>query len=280
MFRSRSTPHTSTSESDEQIKAARERQAWRESPEYARARRWSRIALASSPVGAALGALIGFFYANGSTSIRVFENQNNIVLLSSGAGAFIWLYAGIYAGLLRRQQARREFRDRMLVGEAHDELKQAEQEITSGSTDFGALWAATQRRLDYYHKIATTQAERSFMYGQIAAGAGFVVIMIAALIAAISRSTAGAIAASITGVSGGGLAAYIGATFMKSQDSAAAQLRAYFLQPLEFSKYLAAERLLPMVDEAGHANAVSNMINAIMAAPVDQSSSKQADSST
>jgi hypothetical protein len=68
---------------------------------------------------------------------------------------------------------------------------------TGGDTDFGALWTATQKRLDYYHKIATTQAERSFMYGQIAAGAGFVVVIIAAFIAGFSRSTAAAIASGV-----------------------------------------------------------------------------------
>ena len=76
---------------------------------------------------------------------------------------------------------------------------------TGGDTDFGALWTATQKRLDYYHKIATTQAERSFMYGQIAAGAGFVVVIIAAFIAGFSRSTAAAIASGVAGVAGGGL---------------------------------------------------------------------------
>ena len=39
-------------------------------------------------------------------------------------------------------------------------------------------------------------------------------------------------------------AGYIGRTFVRSQESAASKLHAYFDQPLEFSRYLAAERLL------------------------------------
>jgi hypothetical protein len=46
----------------------------------------------------------------------------------------------------------------------------------------------------------------------------------------------GAVAAAFAG--------YIGRTFVRSQESAASHLRAYFDQPLEFSRYLAAERLL------------------------------------
>jgi len=41
-----------------------------------------------------------------------------------------------------------------------------------------------------------------------------------------------------------GLAGYIGRTFVRSQESAAAHLRAYFDQPLQFARYLAVERLL------------------------------------
>lgn len=40
------------------------------------------------------------------------------------------------------------------------------------------------------------------------------------------------------------LAGYVSRTFLKSQDAAAGHLRAYFEQPLVFSRYLAAEGLL------------------------------------
>lgn len=116
------------------------------------------------------------------------------------------------------------------------------------------------------------------MYGQIAAGAGFFVIIIAAFIAGFSRSTAAAIASGITGVAGGGLGAYIGSTFMKSQDTASAQLRAYFSQPLEFSKYLAAERLLNFIDKGDRTAAVNTMITSIMGGPPTSSSNNTDDS--
>jgi hypothetical protein len=45
------------------------------------------------------------------------------------------------------------------------------------------------------------------------------------------------------------LAGYIGRTFIRSQETAARYLRAYFDQPLAFSRYLAAERLLSSQSE-------------------------------
>jgi len=57
--------------------------------------------------------------------------------------------------------------------------------------------------------------------------------------------------------------AYVGNTFMKSQEAAAAQLRAYFLRPLEFSKYLAAERIIELLDEKDRMSSVRLLIEAI-----------------
>jgi hypothetical protein len=167
---------------------------------------------------------------------------------------------------LRYQQLRKAFADRILLAEARKELNQAEDDVVSGGvTDFGSLWIATQKRLDYYHKIATTQSEQSFLYGQIAAGIGFAIILASALVAAFAHSTAASISSVVAGLSGGGLGAFIGATFMKSQEAASAQLREYFHQPLEFSKYLAAERLLEFLKEPDRGAAIQKMIEAIVA---------------
>ena len=46
-------------------------------------------------------------------------------------------------------------------------------------------------------------------------------------------------------------------TFLRTQEGSAAHLRAYFEQPLEFSKYLAAERLLLNIDADERAPATS-----------------------
>jgi hypothetical protein len=265
--------HT-VSEDSEEIAKARARLAWRESTEYARVRRLERGLLYSIVPFAGIGAFSGWVYATTSTSESIYSNESQYILLGALIGAATFMYFAFFLRNISRSRARREFSDRMLLGQAQAELRQVEDEITGGDTDFGTLWAATQKRLDYYHKIATTQAERSFMYGQIAAGAGFVVIIIAAFVAGFSRSTAAAIASGVTGVAGGGLGAYIGSTFMKSQDMASAQLRAYFSQPLEFSKYLAAERLLTFIDKSDRTAAVNDMISSIMSMPSNQSSDK------
>src|SRR5262249_12399359 len=59
-----------------------------------------------------------------------------------------------------------------------------------------------------------------------------------------AKTTTAAVSAGGLGAVGAAFAAYIGKTFIRSQESAADHLRAYFDQPLELSRYLAAERLL------------------------------------
>ena len=107
-----------------------------------------------------------------------------------------------------------------------------------------ALWEVTHSRLDLYHQIATGQARRSFITAQAAIGAGFLLLITFAVLATQTHTTAGAITTAALGAVSAALAGYISRTFVRSQESAAAHLRAYFDQPLEFSKYLAAERLL------------------------------------
>ena len=198
------------------------------------------------------------------------------ILIGSALGFGFGLYASVFLILAFRAQARKEFNDRMLLGEAQQQLKEVEQEISGDpQKDLVMLWSATQKRLDIYHKIATTQSERSFLYAQIAAGMGFLVLIIAAVIAGFSRSTAASIVAGVTGISGGGLGAYIGATFMKSQEMASTQLRAYFNQPLEFSRYLEAERLILLVNEKNRAATVQGIITSIAAASMNNNLPKE-----
>jgi protein-S-isoprenylcysteine O-methyltransferase Ste14 len=175
-----------------------------------------------------------------------------------------WVYLAAYIALIYRIRMRREFRDRTLLSESREELADAEAEVSGGATDFSTLWHATQKRLDYYHDIATTQSERSFNYGQLAAGSGLLVLLIAAVVAGFSHSTTTSIVAGATGVIGGGIGAYIGATFMRAQEQSAMQLKAYFLQPLEFSKYLAAERLLSGLEGDERDKAIHLIIEGIV----------------
>ncbi|WP_143054237.1 hypothetical protein [Streptomyces sp. KS_5] len=106
------------------------------------------------------------------------------------------------------------------------------------------LWAVTHSRLDLYHDIATGQAKRSFRNAQYAMAVGFALLVIFAGIALSASTTAGSVVAGGLGAVSAALAGYVSRTFVKSQEAAAAHLRAYFDQPLEFSRYLAAERII------------------------------------
>lgn len=106
------------------------------------------------------------------------------------------------------------------------------------------LWAVTHRRLDHYHGIALNQASRSFRNAQIAMVLGFVLLAAFVMLALRASTTAGSVVAGALGAIAAGLSGYVSRTFIRSQETAAAHLRSYFEQPLEFSRYLAAERLI------------------------------------
>jgi len=249
---------------------ARNRLEWRKSGEAAKARRRQYVIFGLIPawiiVGGVLGAIfVNLIYPYYDYRSPLYRHEKTLyILIGCLAGLIIGLYSSALMGIASRAQARKEFSDRVLLGEAQQALKDTEEEISGDvEKDLIMLWSATQKRLDIYHKIATTQSERSFIYAQVAAGMGFLALVIAALIAGISRSTAASIVAGIAGISGGGLAAYIGATFMKTQEMASTQLRAYFNQPLEFSRYLEAERLMLLCDPKDRATTIQEIIQSI-----------------
>lgn len=175
---------------------------------------------------------------------------------------FVGTYITAYGYFFYRNFQRRAFRDRMLLGEV-SALQQEEKAIANAGTDFDSLWAITQKRIDLYHEIATQQSRSSFRSGQIAAYSGFIVIIVVAGIAALTKSGTAAIAASVIGVAGAGLSAYVGSTFMKSQAASAEQLRAYFLQPVEFARMLGAERLLEKVEPGERVRVVERIVQSM-----------------
>lgn len=125
------------------------------------------------------------------------------------------------------------------------DLSAAESELTdTDELTLPALWKVTHARLDYYHEIATGQARQSFRNAQIAMGVGFALLVVFAVLALLAQSTAAAVVTGALGATSAAFAAYISRTFVRSQETAATHLRSYFDQPLEFSRYLAAERLL------------------------------------
>ena len=132
-----------------------------------------------------------------------------------------------------------------------------------------ALWDITHGRMDLYHQIVTGQARRSFVAAQVAMGIGFILLVGFAVLAAEAKTTTAAVSAGGLGAVGAAFAAYIGKTFIRSQESAASHLRAYFDQPLELSRYLAAERLLADAKDLKpeqHAAIISALVQSIATA--------------
>lgn len=261
-LRTRTAPSGPIEQSDEvENLTARVRLAWSASRER-RIAAW--VTAPAAAVAAFAGiALMKFVVRPTSDPAEYLAFDSWWWILGLGAAVF----AGVVAYLLSRRTFAGRWIDRQRLGQQAEKVRLADQGVhNEASPEFAALWRATQARLDYYHQIATSQSQRSFKYGQMAAVAGFAVVVMSAVAAALSSSTGAAIAAAITGVAGGGLGGYIGATFMRSQESATLQLRAYFDQPLELSRMLAAERLLDDLDEAHRQESRQEIIRAILAA--------------
>ncbi|MFF0055898.1 hypothetical protein ACFYRI_16065 [Streptomyces microflavus] len=132
------------------------------------------------------------------------------------------------------------------------------------------LWETTHARLGLYHDIATGQAKVSFRNAQVSMGIGFVLLVVFVVLALAASTTAGAIVAGGLGAVAAALAGFVSRTFIRSQESAATHLRSYFDQPLELSRYLAAERLVADGDltQEQRAELLSALVQAMVAPPV------------
>ncbi|WP_256986704.1 hypothetical protein [Streptomyces sp. SS07] len=98
---------------------------------------------------------------------------------------------------------------------------------------------------------------------------GFVLLVLFAGIALWASTTAVAIVAGGLGAVSAALAGYVAKTFIRSQEAAATHLRSYFDQPLELSRYLAAERLVADGDltQEQRGEILSALVQAMVAGP-------------
>ncbi|MEV5892776.1 TRADD-N-associated membrane domain-containing protein [Nonomuraea fuscirosea] len=165
------------------------------------------------------------------------------------------------------KERRRDLKTSAALREA---LKKAEQALADRQDDrlsLRQLWEVTHRRLDYYHQIATGQARQSFRNAQAVMVIGFLVLIAFAWLAIGAADPAVSIVTGVLGAASTAFAAYLSRTFVRSQETAASHLRAYFGQPLEFSRYLAAERLLSELQGLGegeHAKVTAELARAIV----------------
>lgn len=129
------------------------------------------------------------------------------------------------------------------------------------------LWEATHARLTLYHDIATGQAKTSFRNAQVSMAVGFVLLLVFVVLALNASTTVGALVAGGLGAVSAALSGFISRTFIRSQEAAATHLRTYFDQPLELSRYLAAERLIADGDliPKQRAEVLSSLVQAMVA---------------
>lgn len=132
-----------------------------------------------------------------------------------------------------------------------------------------ALWETTHARLKLYHDVALGQANRSFRSAQWSMWIGFIALGAFVVIALKASSTTGSVVAGGLGAVAAGLAGFIGRTFVRSQETAAGHLRSYFDQPLELSRYLAAERLVadPRLSQEQRAEILTVLVTAMVQGP-------------
>ncbi|MEV7130515.1 hypothetical protein [Streptomyces sp. NPDC093260] len=151
-------------------------------------------------------------------------------------------------GRERVRSAERDFEAALQVARQEPDVASAGEgwahQLTAARLTLAELWTVTHSRLDLYHAIATGQARRSFRNAQVAMIIGFALLILFVVIGLRASTTAGSVVAGGLGAVAAALAGFVSRTFVKSQEAAAKHLRGYFDQPLEFSRYLAAERLI------------------------------------
>ncbi|WP_329431102.1 hypothetical protein OG339_48935 (plasmid) [Streptosporangium sp. NBC_01495] len=205
-------------------------------------RRRSLLSPAALLAGAILvAAPVAVAYAHGGR--EQVERLLPVLQFFAALAGLAFVVYGVYRSTFReRQETQRAEHARQALQQAETSLGEADRLALPG------LWDVTHKRLDYYHQIATSQARQSFRNAQIAMTVGFVLLVVFAVLALSATTPTASIVTGALGAAAAAFAAYIGRTFVRSQESAAGHLRAYFDQPLEFSRYLAAERLLEAMD--------------------------------
>ncbi|NEA41451.1 hypothetical protein [Streptomyces sp. SID11385] len=143
------------------------------------------------------------------------------------------------------------------------------QEVSQSTLALASLWNVTHERLALYHGIAQGQARRSFISAQVSMAVGAVLLVVFVVIGLRTDTTAAAVVAGTLGVASAALAGYVSRTFVRSQEVSAGHLRSYFDQPLEFSRYLAAERLIADsgLPEDKRAEIITTLVQAMIAGP-------------
>lgn len=235
-----------------------EQVAWQESSERRRAVR-------TAVVGGAVLLLVALV---GVVDFATRGPESRTRWLFPGIAAATW-YVGPIGLFVYFTFRKRAFRARHRLQLVQARLGQETAKAAADELGIDALWGLTQARLDFYHRLATTQSTLSFNTALAAMAAGYALLFAAAVAATFARSTAGTLVAGALGVIGAGLSGFIASTFLRLQETSVAQLRSYFVQPVEFLRFLAAERLGRDLNDGGRDAALMKIIDAIVRRPAD-----------
>lgn len=180
--------------------------------------------------------------------------------------AFLVGYVGFLYVLWDRARRRRQFQALVAVDIA-DQIQERERDLAESGEplSLAELWSVTQERIEYYHKIVTTQSEVSFRNGAITSYLGLGLLLALAVVAIFTGGDlATSVVIGVLGAIGAALSGFLGATFIKLHTEASAQLREFFSQPVEFSRLLGAERLIESLPPSERAESVQLVIRAMM----------------
>lgn len=106
------------------------------------------------------------------------------------------------------------------------------------------LWESVNSRLEKYHNDAQTQGRQAFVAAMTAMWIGFLVLVPSGAAAVTASTTTGAIVTGSLGGVSAAVAGYIAKTFLRAHEETSRHLRGYFLQPVEMSRCLSAERVI------------------------------------
>jgi len=237
-----------------------------------------RKALRSVAMAAAVPAAFGLAFAvmDFVAHVPTFDRYSTKVPAAGGAIlCFLILYFSMPLMVMKRsrfirsrifelEEAQPDGKLQVLADEIAASAARALPSTEPEHTDLrtAVLWADTVERLDRYHRLVTSQADTSYLMAQIAAAAGFVVLLSAVVVAAFANTEIASGVAGGLGALGAAIAAYIGKTFQRSYEQATTRLLAYFQQPLALSRILMSERLLDHLSAAAKDQAVLSMIQA------------------
>jgi len=251
----------------DRLERAKARKLWLDSPERQQSMRVARVATC---VVLLVSVLVGlsYYWLNNDYYVESVYSTRELVLAALASGGlclFILGFIAFYVWGFYRMIMRKTLSDSVLIAESEAALREAEDVVGANlqGLELSSLWSLTHSRLDYYHQIATRQAEASFRNSQLAMASGFAVVTLSIFISLIPSSTTSNIVAGVLGATAAALSGFVSRTFLHAQETASAQLRGYFLQPLEFSRYLVAERLLGTLPEEKRPDGIMRLVEGI-----------------